>query len=377
MKIRPNDPCPCGSTRKFKNCCRPKDRRTGVQQEPRAETPTSTSFSHLIDFESRRPVHSAIPVIQTEHRGKRMRAVWNRLYERPRNESLGEFSLLVLKWTLGRTWFLGECAKEAGERHQIVQWFYHYFEWQNANKRPENAVAGGWSARPDGDVRALLCLSEDVLDLQSVNRLPRALLKRLKNQQGFQGARYEIAVAAIFARLGYEIEWLEGKGEKHCEFIATHRPTEIRIAVEAKSRHRKGVLGQPGEHNVQASLKADVGRQLREAIGQAPGDLPFMIFIDLNAPPTSASSAWDAPWSREFLELVSRGGPPTPERPDPYNAIFLTNYAYHHLRGEDATGGREFLICVSSHPKNRLPDPRYLTELKREVETYGRPRQRF
>jgi hypothetical protein len=33
---------------------------------------------------------------------------------------------------------------------------------------------------------------------------------------------------------------------KHVEFEATHRPTGQTFAVEAKSRHRAGVLNHPG-----------------------------------------------------------------------------------------------------------------------------------
>lgn len=335
-----------------------------------------TSFGHLIDPAiPARPRPSAIPDIQTVWKGQRVRAVWNRVYLRPLREGLGEFALLVLKWTLGRAWFLRECEKAPGSRHQIVAWYYHYYEWQRVNMKPENAVpGGGWSAKPDGHVRALLCLSEDVFDLQSVNRLPRNLLCRLKDPQAFQGARYEIAVAGMFARLDYEIDWLGHGSQRHCEFIAIHRASGVRIAVEAKSRHRRGVLGYPGVYDRDASLKADIGRQLEEAMSQAPDGMPFVIFIDLNAPPTPGLPLPEKPWFAQFRELVSRGGEPSPARPDPYNAVFLTNYAYHHMGSQDATGAREHLCCVSTHPRNKLPGPRYLTDLEREVATYGRAR---
>jgi hypothetical protein len=60
-------------------------------------------------------------------------------------------------------------------------------------------------------------------------------VQRLRSYEAFQGARYEIAVAATFVRCGFDIEWVEEKAKKHCEFNATHKGTGENIAVETKS----------------------------------------------------------------------------------------------------------------------------------------------
>ena len=63
--------------------------------------------------------------------------------------------------------------------------------------------------------------------------------KRLGKREQFQGARYEIAVAAIFVRAGYKIEWLTDASRRLPEFIARRDGSDVEIAVEAKSRPRR------------------------------------------------------------------------------------------------------------------------------------------
>lgn len=100
-------------------------------------------------------------------------------------------------------------------------------------------------------------MADDVYRLQLVRRLPRKVVERLRSYDRFQEAHYEIAVAAILVRCRFEIEWVEEKAKKHCEFIATHKVSSESIAVETKSRHRSGVLNQKGPISDPASLRAD------------------------------------------------------------------------------------------------------------------------
>ena len=109
--------------------------------------------------------------------------------------------------------------------------------------------------------------------------------------RSYQGARYEVAVAAIFARLDCSIRWLDTdpslRTVKHVEFEATHRPTGQEFAVEAKSRRRDGVLNHPGTPDPDDPLRSDaraVRRLFMDAADKAPKDQPYFIFIDINAP---------------------------------------------------------------------------------------------
>jgi hypothetical protein len=154
------------------------------------------------------------------------------------------------------------------------------------------ARVGVMSAEPNGWVSYLLSLASDVATLIHAADLPDSLVRRLRNREQFQGARYEIAVSAIFARLDCAIRFLDEDetlhGIKHVEFEATHRPTGQTIAVEAKCRHRAGVLnerGGPAEDPLRGNIRA-VRRLFTQATSKVPEDKPYFIFLDVNAPTT-------------------------------------------------------------------------------------------
>ena len=89
--------------------------------------------------------------------------------------------------------------------------------------RPEDDKGVIKSIDPTGNVQSLLCLAYDVYSVMHCGELPASSVERLKDRDNFQGARYEIAIAAIFVRVGFNIEWIEDKQNKHCEFIATNK----------------------------------------------------------------------------------------------------------------------------------------------------------
>ena len=85
-----------------------------------------------------------------------------------------------------------------------------------------------------GPTKAYHCFGYDLYWLQLVHRLPEPVIDRLRDFHTFQGARYEILVAAIFARASCEIEWIDDNkaSGKHPEFIATHKVTGKKVGVE-------------------------------------------------------------------------------------------------------------------------------------------------
>lgn len=267
---------------------------------------------------------------------------------------------------------MAEVAKAPDDRHQIAQWFFSFGDFTKRMTTDENRRGDRlWESDPTGNVQALLTLAYDVYTLQHTERLPEPLLERLKNRQGFQGARYEIAVAATFARMTWRIEWIEDKSVKHCEFIA-HDPTEtISVAVEAKSRHRPGVLHQPGAVELEKAAKADVDRLFREALSQAPSGIPFIVFVDLNTPPVGGKTPMEKPWWEDLRRMIGSYGTSTPSSPDPYAALIATNFPWHYAGGEAAAPQGEHVMVISLHPKHALP-VEALDHLAQAVREYGR-----
>ena len=56
------------------------------------------------------------------------------------------------------------------------------------------------------EFQALTALSYDVYTLRNAGALPQRLVVRLRSHAEFQGAKYEIAVAAIIRRAGFRLE---------------------------------------------------------------------------------------------------------------------------------------------------------------------------
>ena len=186
-------------------------------------------------------------------------------------------------------------------------------------------------------------------------------MNRLRNHDGFQGARYEIAIAAAFVKCNFEIEWIGDLSVKHPEFVARNKQTHEEVAVETKSRHRPGVLNQQGTLPPPENLSADVDRLYREALGQDMGNSPFAIFLDVNLPPSTASSAV-AGWQRE---IVGRW------RGNVQLALLgFTNFAWHYT-GAGPTLYPEFILATPPTSVRPLVTQNTVEQLRTTLENYG------
>jgi hypothetical protein len=248
-KVGRNDSCPCGSGKKFKRCC---------LGRPASAEPTTPLGLRIVTPETIAVQQSDRPIIQGLFKGMRARAIGSGVMMRPASETFHEFLWNHLKFVLGKDWYLNEVAKADADRHQIVRWFFRLHAWQKKTMVPENAAGTGWGAPPSGDVQALTTLAYDVYTLAHALSLPDRLLQRLRDRVEFQGARYELAVAAIFARGSFSLEYLTGSKSRHGEFTGVHKSLGSRMMVEAKSRRRSGVLHERGAIDNSAVIKGDV-----------------------------------------------------------------------------------------------------------------------
>lgn len=362
MKIGRNDPCPCRSGRKYKKCCYPKPPLQIMQEVIRRP--------ENIDHQGRLVGR---PFIQTEFKGKRVRAVGNRVYHSlPLEETFHEFLIRLLKDVVGPSWGLAESQKLSEEQHIIVRWIKEMGElFKSGQGRPEDSKGIIKSIESTGNVQSLLCLAYDIYSVMHCGELPETLIERLKDKDNFQGARYEIAVAAIFVRVGFDIEWIEDKVSKHCEFIATHKETKDKIAGEAKSRHRPGVLETKGNMPDFSTVKSGVERVYNRALKQQPKDIPFLIFIDLNLPLAPELPPFQKKWFPELRALVEKHGPPTPDKPDKVTALFITNFSWHYYGKQAGVQKTESLMVVPKYSVNPISNFALLQLLFTAVEQYG------
>jgi hypothetical protein len=292
------------------------------------------------------------PRIQMKFHGYKFRAVGGKLYYGPVNETFHEFLEKLLISRLGRSWFESEIKKSEDERHIIVQWRRELLEAANRNlaQRNDNSKPGAFL--PTGNMQAFMVLADDFYQLEHAFKTPRKILERLRDWRQFQGARYEILAASIFARCGFTIDFINDKTKKTPEFFATKEQSNERLAVEAKSRHRKGALHEPPTTQTPSEEmpKAEVTRLFAEALRQNPGNIPFFIFIDLNLPLTPGVAIKDKPWFIELGEVFDRLRSGGPNQPDEFTGAVFTNFGWHYYRQRGAEGG-EFVIVPSQRPR--------------------------
>jgi hypothetical protein len=217
----------------------------------------------------------------------------------------------------------------------------------------------------------LLALAYDIYCIYHCAELPEELIARLKNKDQFQGAKYEIAVAGIFVRAGFTIEWLPKSPQKRCEFIATHKKTEEKIYVEAKSRHRKGVFYTPGKMKSFSKMKADVHHLFNEALSKPVDGNSFMIFVDLNLPLTEGDISLDKKWVVEIKKILDKYPKGTLENPEKYNSLFVTNFSWHYFGNQTELRKSEMVTIVPLYPKHQLKDQSTVQLLHLACEQYG------
>jgi hypothetical protein len=216
-----------------------------------------------------------------------------------------------------------------------------------------------------GNVKALQVLADDIYQLEHALKTPRKIIDRLRDPRQFQGARNEIAVASIFARCGFDIDFIDNATKRNPEFIA-QKGTE-RIAVEAKSRHRPRVLEERGAMQGDPA-PAKIKELYENALGQNPGGMPFMVFIDVNLALTPAVPPMEKPWVKEAMKCFDdrrQEGKAT----DPDTGLILTNFGWHYYHDHGATPG-ECIPVRSANPQFPIQDDTW-NLLDRALGEYG------
>lgn len=311
--------------------------------------------------------------IEFEFVGQRFRAVGRRLYRGKQTETDHEFYIHVLQTTFHPGWYQQERQKPGVERHVVANWYASYCQWQKEHSTDKNRITGGWAAYPSGDVQSLLVLAYDLYCADHSMALPKKLLDRLRNKDSFQGARYELAIISILVQLDYAIEYPKDKGKKTCELIARNKSTGECFGVEAKSRHREGVLHQPGSPQQLEAVKVGVTGRLNEAISQRPSGVPFVVFIDLNLPP-SGKPPMEKPWLDDIKRAIEHQGEISEQNPEKFSALFITNFSYHYEgqaiidTGKYSTDVLTIVPQFSEQPFKRLG---MLADLALAVQQYG------
>ena len=316
------------------------------------------------------------PIIHTETaEGFRMVAVGSEIHWSGDWKTFPDFLSYFIKKKLGAEWGNAELAKPLKDRHPILQWYNAMCELQRTSREAAGVEKGeAYGSELDGPTRAYMLLAYELYVLGDHMVLPESLLRRLRDPVQFQGARYEVYVCATMVRAGFQVEHEDetDSEQKHTEFLAVHKATGVRVAVEAKSRHRRGVLGAKhgGKLQPPESFRVGIRDLLKSAVAKAPG-IPYFIFIDGNMPPEVAVPTSSGAWIDEVREtalaegVVTTGGDALPQ--SVFNALFVTNTPDYYVGpGNPPPEGLVYSTHarVALHP---IPVPGLVEEVERAL----------
>jgi hypothetical protein len=367
MKIGRNEPCPCHSGKKYKQCCG--RNRTDAIIPPEV---LNLFARHAADEQRHRERYGQVRRPRTVVGGEwRFISVGGKeLVRIPRKTTFHGFLFKHLYSVLGAGWIERELKKE-WDSHPLA-------EWAEAERRIRATISDDATEPvevvPNGTLKAFITLAYDLYVVADNEQLLRRLVKRLREPRQFQGARYELAVTATLLRAGFDIahEDERDSSRRHPEFIAKHRATGEEVAVEAKSKHRAGVLGFRDPKATAADLRLGIGALLRDAAGKVK-DRPYIVFVDLNLPPGSAHEADIAEWKDEILELLQRVNVETVDGEERTitNLLLLTNFPHHYSAGDAPAPDGVIHHVRSVLPRNPMRSPELLDKIIAATRLYG------
>ena len=366
MKIGRNSPCPCNSGKKYKQCCG--SRRQPLPTRTASPEATASYQAHMEKMRAEEQAYGHVkPIISADCHGYKYVAVGNELRFSKKWKTFPDFLLGYIKLVLGREWWTAEFDKPENDRHQIIKWAMHLHKYQ---KLQEPQADGTFAMVTDGISQAYLLLAYDLYILRHHQKLQARVVGRLKHPDQFQGARYELIVTATLIRAGFEIEFEDEDDStcKHTELVAVHHKLGESIAVEAKSRHRPGVLGQPGEPQEAGQLKLGLHRLLNQA-SEKPSVHPLVAFVDLNVPPERFGSS-----EERFLEEV-RGEVVnlvvSSQGIWPYALAVVTNQPLHYGQFAQPEPESAFYMCEPGSQENPLLNPAIANVIDKSLRQFG------
>lgn len=305
--------------------------------------------------------------IHADFKGYKFVAVGSELHYSNKWRTFPDFLAYYMKRVLDPAWGKAEIAKAVEQRHPIMQWYDRMCRFQ---QKPHPGADGLFGFIPNGPTRAYLLLANDLYTLRHHMALQAAVVKRLKHAGQFQGARHELFAAATCIRAGYEIDYEDEHDptRRHVELFATHRPTGQKIAVEAKSRHRPGVLGRRGSPESPDAMRVGIYGLLKNALDK-PVSYPYVIFVDLNLPPFDGRLL-ETPWFPEIGDAVADLGDKAGAQ-DPFNLVVFSNQPDHYRADDTRAAGGQIVSMVGRNPHIPASHPEAIAAIHEAANKFG------
>jgi hypothetical protein len=315
------------------------------------------------------------PAIHADWRGKKWVAVGKQIVDSPNWKTPIDFLSDFIKHVLTPSWGKAELAKPLTERHPVMQWYDAVCRLSALHEVNRNAE-GLIGMVPSGAMRAYFLLAYDLYILQHHGFLEEGLLQRLRHKDQYQGARHELFAAATCVRAGFDIEYEDESdgASRHTEFTAVNRQSGRRLSVEAKSKHRSGVLGMTGDREPDESVRTRLGRLINDAL-KKPRKHLFAIFLDLNLPPASPAHGtpqWFTMFADPILRSIDRKG-----EEDPWDLLVFSNQPDHYATDDAPGPGGYALGMFGKNGRIGARPPSELTGLIDAANKFGTIPNRF
>ncbi|WP_407472238.1 SEC-C domain-containing protein [Xanthomonas campestris pv. campestris] len=319
-----NELCPCGSSKKFKRCHGGPNVNYEEMISRGAEDAQRKAEIHWI--QQQRQQGLGRPIIAAQTAGKRIVAVGHRLFQGTW-PTFHDFLYSYILDVLGRDWFEAQTQLEQNELHPVIQWHERFLL---ASKAANLAAGETRQTLMTGAISAFMTLAYDLYTLEHNNdqtrttQLRKSLIGRLKCQDQFIGVRYEIRVAAMLLRAGFELEWEDetDRRTRHVEYTATYPCTGKAFGVECKIRNQHAAK-QANQHLGRfAGLVSDA---LKKA---TPHDR--LIFVDLNTQAYPYVPGGPHDWRTIGINTLRKFEAQPKAATLPPAVVFITNYPDHH-----------------------------------------------
>lgn len=318
-KVGRNDPCPCGSGKKYKKCHGLTDKSSINETALKIpEEEFKRKIAEIEGAQKQREQQQGLgkQIISTTHNGYRIVAIGSELHYSKKWKTFHDFLFYYIKKVTGEKWGTDEIKKPYEKRHPILQWYHLICQYQKENSNASEEIH---TAPIIGVVEAYLRLAYNLYLLAHNVEIQSRLIKRLKDKSQFYGAYYETYVAGEFIKAGFDIE-LENEADNstsHCEFTAICKKTGNKYSVEAKTRAPN-------------KLTVEIGHQLYAAL-EKNAKHKRVIFIDINIPDKGSNQQNNNWWEETLKNLLEKEKTLTIKgNPAPEAYVFVTNYPYHY-----------------------------------------------
>lgn len=334
-KIGRNQKCPCGSGVKHKYC-HGRDLQSpmtlALKKSIEDEFRVRSGRTDAHEIQRRLMQGQGKLITSTSQGGIRYVAVGKRQFQSKNWVTFPDFLMHYISDTLGVKWGNAEIAKPANDRHPLIKWYQSMCLHQEKHIKQKGTPT---PIIPNGAMVGYLGLAYDLYLAEHNIEIPNKLIARLKNKDQFEGALYEAYVIGRFAKAGFHIEF-ENEDDptiSHSEFLATHRITGRKFAVEAKAVSMYS--SRAGKSEKPVAIREKLYRALKKQ-----SDHPRIVFVEISRFGGEKDDQ-ESPWMKTMVDdiIEAERSLIINELPSPSAYLFITNRPFvHDIESLDNTG---------------------------------------